>query len=142
MKTGLFRWLVLTVAVWIAANIVHGIRYDDKSSLLIAALVLGILNAFVRPILRLLSLPFIILSFGLFLLVINALLLMLTARLVEGFHVDGFWPAAGGSVVISIISMFLGYSGRQHIIVNGPPPPPPPPGSGAAPAGKGPIIDV
>ena len=140
MKTGLFRWLALTVAVWIAANIVRGIAYDNWRGLLIAALVLGILNTFVRPILRLFSLPFIILSFGLFLLVINALLLKLTAWLVPGFHVSGFWPAVGGSVVVSIVSMFLGYSGpRQRIVVNRMPVPPPGPD---APPGKGPIIDV
>jgi len=132
---------VLTVAVWIAASIVRGIDYDNWRDLLIAALVLGILNTSVRPILRLISLPFIILSFGVFLLVINALVLKLTAWLVPGFHVAGFWPAVGGSVVISITSMFLGYSGpRRNIIVNGSPPPPSDPG--AAPPGKGPIIDV
>ena len=141
MKTGLFRWLVSTVAVWIAASIVRGISYEDWRDILIAALVLGILNTSVRPILRLVSLPFIVLSFGLFLVVINALLLKLTTLIVKGFHVNGFWPAVGGSVVISIISMFLGYSGPpRHIVVNGPPPPPFDPG--AAPPGKGPIIDV
>ena len=142
MKQVLFRWAVLTVAVWIAAAIVPGISYADWRYLLAAALVLGVLNSFVKPFLQLLSLPFIIISFGFFLLVINALLLKLTAWLVEpGFHVSGFWPAVGGSLVISIISMFLGYSGRHKRIIidrtdtydssrRGPPP------------GKGPIIDV
>lgn len=142
MKTGLFRWVVLTVAVWIAASIVRGIDYDDWRSLLIAALVLGILNTSVRPILRLISLPFIILSFGLFLLVINALLLKVTAWLVPGFHVSGFWSAVGGSVVISITSMFLGYSGPRRPVTLKGPRPPPDSGPGAAPPGKGPIIDV
>jgi putative membrane protein len=117
------------------------IEYDDWRSLLIAALVLGVLNTVVRPILRLISLPFIILSFGLFLLVINALLLKLTAWLVPGFHVAGFWPAVGASVVISIVSMFLGYSGgpRRRIVVNDVNAPP---SDRTAPPGKGPIIDV
>ena len=138
----LFRWLVLTVAVWVAAVIVPGIAYDGWRCLLIAALVLGILNAFVKPILNLLSLPFIILSFGLFLLVINALLLKVTAWLVQGFQVSGFWPAVWGSVVISIVSMFLGYSGgpRRRIVVDRTNPPPPPDQN--APPGKGPVIDV
>lgn len=143
----LFRWLVLTVAVWVAAAIFYpSVRYDRTQDLLIAALVLGILNTLVRPILRLLSLPFIIVTFGLFLIVINALLLRLTGRLVPGFHVDGFWPAVGGSLVISLISLVLGYSrrrdppSRSHGGWRGPfrhartrhgPPP-----------GKGPIIDV
>jgi putative membrane protein len=141
MVTALLRWLVLTVAVWIAAVIVPHIEYDDWRSLLIAALVLGVLNTVVRPILRLISLPFIILSFGLFLLVINALLLKLTAWLVPGFHVAGFWPAVGASVVISIVSMFLGYSGgpRRRIVVNDVNAPP---SDRTAPPGKGPIIDV
>jgi putative membrane protein len=144
MKQALIRWLVLTVAVWIAAAIVPGISCEDWRYLLAAALVLGILNSFVKPVLQLLSLPFIIVSFGLFLLVINALLLRLTGwLLVPGFSVSGFWPAVGGSLVISIVSMFLGYSGpgrRGRIIIDradtydssrrGPPP------------GKGPIIDV
>jgi putative membrane protein len=134
------RWLMLAVAAWIAAAIVPGISYDNWQSLLIAALVLGILNAFVRPVLGLLSLPLIILTMGLFLPVLNALLLMLTAWLVPGFHVRGFWSAVGGSLVISLVSFFLGYSGQRRRIVVAPtavhtdqrrPPP-----------GRGPIIDV
>ena len=143
MINALFRWFVLTIAVWIAAVIVPGIAYDGRKSLLVAALVLGILNTVVRPILRLLSLPFIILSFGLFLLVINALLLKLTAWLVPGFQVAGFWPAVGASVVISIVSMFLGYSGgtRKRIVVDRMNVPPPPPDRDVPP-GTGKIIDV
>ena len=71
----LFRWFALTIAVWVATVIVPGLKYDSTQDLLIAALVLGILNAFVKPLLRLLSLPFIILTFGFFLLVLNAALL-------------------------------------------------------------------
>ena len=145
MTSMLFRWFVLTIAVWAAASIIPGVAYDRPQDLLIAALVLGVLNALVRPMLRLISLPFIILTLGLFLLVINALLLGLTARLVHGFHVAGFWPAVGGSVVISLISMLLGYSNRPRRVVRNAPPPfhaaPPPPRQGPPP-GKGPIIDV
>ena len=141
MQRILLRWLVLTVAVWIAAVVVPGIGYDGWPSLLLAALVLGILNAFVKPVLQVLSLPFVVLTFGLFLLVINALLLRSTAWLVPGFHVRALWPAMGGSLVISIVSMFLGYPGPRKPVVIGrtetlfstsrrPPP------------GKGPIIDV
>lgn len=139
----LFRWLGQTIAVAVAAAVVHGIHYDNWLSLLIAALVLGILNSLVKPILKILSLPFIIMTFGLFLLVINALLLRMVAWLVNGFHVDGFWPAVWGSLVISIVSLFLGYNRparRNRIIIDrtpsensnrrGPPP------------GEGPIIDV
>ncbi len=141
MKSAIFRWIVLALAVWLAAAIMPGIRYDDPQSVLIATLVLGILNAFVKPALSILSLPFILLTLGLFLLVINALVLMATAWLVPGFHVAGFWPAVGGSLVISIVSFFLGSTSRRdgHIVVGqfearrfeqGPPP------------GKGDIIDI
>jgi putative membrane protein len=138
----LFRWFVLMIAVWAATAIVPGVAYTGWQDLLIASLVLAILNVFVRPLLRLISLPFIILTLGLFLLVINALLLELTAWLVPGFRVDGFWPAMGGSLVISLVSVLLGYPNRpRHVVVNPPPPGPPPPRQGPPP-GKGPIIDV
>jgi putative membrane protein len=143
----LFRWFILTIAVWAATQIVPGVSYERPPDLLIAALVLGILNAFVRPLLRLISLPFIILTFGFFLLVINALLLWLTSKLVHGFHVAGFWPAAWASLVVSLVSFFLGYSRprqtRARIIFNhAPPPPPTPRRRKGPPPGKGPIIDV
>ena len=142
----LFRWLALTIAVWVATAIVPGVRYEQTQDLLIAALVLGVLNAFVKPLLRLISLPFIILTLGFFLLVINALLLRLTAKLVPGFHVDGFWPAVWASLVVSLVSMFLGYSNRgqprPRIIFNRPPPPPASSSQQGPPPGKGPIIDI
>ncbi|MFA5043294.1 MAG: phage holin family protein [Kiritimatiellia bacterium] len=107
---GIFmRWLILTLAVWVAAHVAPGIAYDNWPSLLIAALVLGILNAFVKPILMLISLPLIFVSFGLFLVLINALLLKATAWLAPGLHVASFWSALGGSLVISIVSLFFGY---------------------------------
>lgn len=113
MQSAVFRWIVLALAVWVAAAIVPGIRYDDGPSVLIAALVLSILNTFVKPALSILSLPFILLTLGVFLLVINALVLMATAWLVPGFHVAGFWPAVGGSLVISVVSFFLGSTNRR-----------------------------
>ena len=137
----LVRWMVLTLAVWVATRIVPGIAIDDWQSLLIAALVLGILNAFVRPILLLISLPLLVVTLGLFLIVINALLLLLTNKLVPGFHVAGFWPAVGGSLIISIVGLFFGATGRQkqqrRVVVDEPPPP-----KRGPPPGKGPIIDV
>jgi len=137
------RWFVLTLAVWVAASVVPGIDYHGSwQSLLIASLVLSILNTFVKPLLNLLSLPFIILTFGLFLLITNAIVLKLTGWLLAGrFDVAGFWPAVGGSLVISIVSMFLGYPRHRGAIrINrtdtiGPDRRSPPPG-------KGPIIDV
>ena len=142
----IFRWLILTIAVWVATQLVPGVNFDRTQDLLIAALVLGILNACVKPLLRLISLPFIILTFGLFLLVINALLLRLTARLVPGFHVNGFGPAVWASLVVSLVSIFFGYSDRRQarprIVINRPPPPPAAPPPRGPPPGKGPIIDL
>ena len=139
MKHVVVRWLILTLAVWVATYIVPGLGYENWKSLVIAALVLGVLNAFVKPILQMLAIPFIILTLGFFLLVINALLLRLTGWLVPGFHVAGFWPAVGGSLVISIVSFFLGYSGHRRIEVRrhgGPS------SDARPPPGRGPIIDV
>ena len=139
MIAGILRWLILTLAVWVAAQIVPGIKYDDWNSLLIAALVLGVLNMFVRPLLSLLSLPLIVLTLGLFVPVINALVLLLAAWLVPGFHVSGFWAAVAGSIVISLVGLFVGFPGRQRrIVVRGPPPQ----SQRGPPPGKGPIIDV
>ena len=106
----LVRWLILTLAVWVSAYVVLGIAYDHWQNLLIAALVLGILNAFVKPILLLISLPLIFVTFGFFLVLINALLLMATSWLVPGLHVASFWSALGGSLVVSIVGLFFGYS--------------------------------
>jgi len=105
----LVRWLILTLAVWVAVHLVPGIAYDHWQNLLIAALVLGILNAFVKPIILLISLPLILVTFGFFLVLINTLLLKATAWLVPGLHVASFWSALGGSLVVSIVSLFFGY---------------------------------
>ena len=103
----------------VAAWIIHGIRYDSTASLVGAALLLGILNAFLRPILLLLAAPLIILTLGLFIFVVNALVLYLVNDLVPGFHVDGFWSAFWGAILISIVSwmlsaFFRGSDGRVH----------------------------
>lgn len=102
------RWLVLTLAVFLAATVVPGITYSSWTDLLIAGLVLGILNTFLKPLLTLLSLPFIILTLGLFLVIVNALTLSLTGWLVGGFDVNGFWAAIFGSLIISLVNLFLG----------------------------------
>jgi putative membrane protein len=119
MRHFVFRWAITTVAVMVAAWIISGIRYDSIASLLGAALLLGILNAFLRPILLLLAAPLIILTLGLFIFVVNALLLYLVNDLVHGFHVDGFWSAFWGAILISLVSwmlsaFFRGSDGRVH----------------------------
>ena len=102
----LHQSLVGTFAVLIAVNVVPGITYDTTINLLLASLVLGALNAFLRPFLLLGCLPLLILTLGLFLMVINAMLLLLTAELVEGFNIEGgFWTAFWGALVISIVTL-------------------------------------
>src|SRR4051812_45718252 len=105
-RSFLQRWFVTTLGVLLAAGIVTGVKADSMVSLLAASLVLGVLNAFLRPILLLVALPLLVLSLGLFNFVINALLLALVGRVVNGFHVYGFWPALKGSIVISLVSLF------------------------------------
>lgn len=107
LKDFLQRWVITTVAVLVATHVVSGIHYDHWAALLAATLLLGLLNAFLRPVLLVLSLPFLILTLGLFSLVINALLLLLVGELVKSFHVAGFWPAFWASLVISVISVLL-----------------------------------
>lgn len=107
MRGVLIRFAVTGTAVFVASAIVPGIRVDTFGAGFAAVLVLALLNAVVRPILYLLSLPFIILTLGLFMVMINALLLELVAWLVKGFYVDGFWPALWGALLISIVSSIL-----------------------------------
>src|SRR5438045_2664892 len=106
-KDFLQQWLIGTLAVLVATQVVKGIHYDTGAGLLVATLLLGILNLFVRPLLTLLSLPLVILTLGLFRVVINAGLLLLVDGLVEQFHVDGFASAFWGALVISIVSLLL-----------------------------------
>ena len=108
----LIRLLISAAALWVATEIVPGVHYEGELIyLLLVALVFGLLNALVRPLLLLLSCPVLILTLGLFTLVINALMLMLTGwfsdRLNLGFHVAGFWPAFWGGLVVSIVSLTL-----------------------------------
>lgn len=104
----LLHWAITAFALWVASYVFKGVRYDSASTLLIAALLLGLANAVVRPLLVFFTLPLTLVTFGLFLLVINALMLMLVARLVSGFHVDGFWTAFWASIFMSLLSLVLG----------------------------------
>ncbi|MBI3603891.1 MAG: phage holin family protein [Nitrospirae bacterium] len=107
MRGLLIRFGVTGVAVFLAGQIVPGITVETFSAGMAAVIVLAFLNALVRPILYLFSLPFIILSLGLFMVIINALLLHLVAFLVKGFIVDGFWPSVWGALIISVTSTIL-----------------------------------
>jgi putative membrane protein len=106
-KNFLGRWLISILAVLIAEHVVPGIRYDAWTDLLVATLVLGFLNNFIKPVLLLFSLPILVLTLGLFTLVINALLLLIVSYIVSGFHVDGFGAAFWGALVISIATIIL-----------------------------------
>ena len=103
----LARWLTLTAAILLAAYLLDGIRVGGFFSALCAAALLGIFNAVLRPIALLLTLPFNVMTLGLFTFVINALLLKMVSGLIRGFDVMGFWPAVFGSVVISAASWAL-----------------------------------
>lgn len=117
----LARWLVLALGVLIATRIVPGIRCDGGSTLLVVVVLLSFCNAVLRPLLLLFTLPFIVVTMGLGVVVINALLFLLVGRLVEGFHVGGFWPAVGGSLVVSVTNLLV------SLFLRGRRPPPPPP---------------
>jgi putative membrane protein len=123
MRHFVFRWMITTVAVMITPVFISGVRYDTAGALFGAALLLGILNAFVRPVLLILSAPLILVTLGLFILVINALMLLWVPGLVPGFHVDGFGSAFWGAILISIISwvlsvFFRGSDGRVHVLTH------------------------
>jgi len=120
MRGLLIRFAITWVAVFLAGYIIPGIRVDTAGAGIAAAMLLALLNAILRPILYMVSIPLIILSLGLFAVVINALLLELVAWLVQGFHVNGFWPAFWGAVVISVVSTILNLwvsgEGRWEIV--------------------------
>lgn len=103
----LLHWGVMSLSLWVASYIFRGLTFSSKSSLLVSALMLGFANALLRPILVFLTLPLTLLTFGLFLLVINALLIMLVAALVKGFKVSGFWTAFFASIFIAAFSFFI-----------------------------------
>ena len=107
MKGLLIRWLILSVAIMAAAHLFSGIHVNGFGTALFAALVLGILNAFFRPILFILTLPINVLTLGLFTFVINAVLLMMTSGIIGGLVVDGFGSALFGSLIISLVSLLL-----------------------------------
>jgi putative membrane protein len=126
----LIHWTVTTLLLWVASHIFKGISYSSPAALWVAALLLGLVNAIVRPVLILLTLPLTILTLGLFLLVINALMMMLVSAVVKGFEVKGFWTAFFASLFIALLSFFLdaalwggatlrwttnGINGLQHV---------------------------
>ena len=102
-----YRWLVIALALAVSAWIVKGIEIHGVLSLFVAALMIGILNAFVRPLVLILTLPLNILTMGLFTFVINALMIIMAAKVVRGFTVTDFWSALVGAIFLSIISFLI-----------------------------------
>jgi putative membrane protein len=121
----LLRVVVNALAIMLAASIVPGIAVDGLVSALAAAVLLGLINAFVRPVLLILTLPITLLTLGLFLLVLNGFCFWLVAWLVKGFHVAGFGSALLGALVVSVVSWIvtalISDSGRVVVITNRPP---------------------
>jgi putative membrane protein len=116
----ILRGLVAALGLWAATEIMSGITIDSAMTLIFAGLLLGIVNAIVRPFALLLSLPALLFTLGLFLLVINAAMLGLVALMLPGFKIAGFWSAVGAAIIVSVVSWigswFIGSRGRFEII--------------------------
>ncbi len=102
------HWAVTALSLWVASHVFPGLKFDKGSTLAVAALLLGFANAVVKPLLIVLTLPLTLVTFGFFLLVINALMMLLVARLVPGFKVASFWTAFFASIFISLLSILIG----------------------------------
>ena len=134
----LLRWLVLALGVMLATRIVPGITCQDGATLVVVVLLLSFFNAILKPLMVLFTLPFILVTLGLGVVVINALLFLLVGRLVNGFHVDGFWSAFFGSLVVSVTNLLLSSFMRGGRPPRTPPNPPSTPPS----RGGGEVIDI
>ncbi|SFV10159.1 phage holin family protein [Pseudoduganella namucuonensis] len=100
-------WLINAAALFAVPYLMHSVNVTSVGAALVAALVLGLVNTLIRPVLLLLTLPVTMLSLGLFILVINGFLFWAVAQMVDGFHVDSFWSAMGGAILYSVISWAL-----------------------------------
>jgi putative membrane protein len=112
MNAILMRGAFAAIGFWIATYFVGGLHFDDGTTLIFSGLVLGLINAFVRPLFIVLTLPITVVTLGLFLLVINAAMVGCVAWLLPGMHVAGFWSALGTSVIVSVVSWIGGALAR------------------------------
>jgi len=116
MKGFLFRLVITGLGLWVAETIVPGVQIDGWGNLVVAALLLGIVNAVIRPIILILTLPLTVLTLGLFILVVNGISVALVAWLMPGFMLSGLWAAIVASIVVGLTSWFgsafVGGSGR------------------------------
>jgi len=108
VKRFVIHLLVIAAALWVTAYIIPGVTVSSWQTLAIAALILGFINAVIRPILTLLTLPITIVTLGLFYLLVNGFTFFLASKVVPGFEVAGFWWAVLGALVMSVISSFVG----------------------------------
>ena len=117
----LVRTLITALGLGLATVILPGVSIGEPVTLLVAALLLGLVNAFVRPLLVLLTLPLTLITLGFFLLVINAAMFGLVAAMLDGFHVAGFFSAVFGALIVgltsTLASLYIGPSGRYEVMV-------------------------
>ncbi len=117
----LVRLLISAAGLWLASEMVPSIEFRSAGTLVLAAVLLGIVNAVVRPVLVVLTFPITLITLGLFLLVVNAAMLGLVAALLDGFSVGGFWSALAGSLIVSltswVASWYIGPKGQVEIMV-------------------------
>lgn len=115
----LLRAAISALGLWVASQIFGGLHFSSPSKLAVAAILLGIVNAVVRPLAFVLTLPLTVLTLGLFLLVLNAAMVGLVAWIVPGFTISGFWTAVGASLIVSLVSWAassaIGSSGRVEV---------------------------
>jgi putative membrane protein len=115
----LMRAAISALGLWVASQIFGGLHFASPAKLVVAAILLGIVNAFVRPLVFILTLPLTVLTLGLFLLVLNAGMVGLVAWIVPGFTISGFWTAVGTAVIVSVVSWAassaIGSTGRVEI---------------------------
>jgi len=115
----LLRAAITALGLWVAGRLLSGMTFDSTSSLILAAIVLGIVNALVRPIAFILTLPITVVTLGLFLLVLNAGMVALVAWLLPGFAISGFWTAVGAALIVSLVSWaassVIGTNGRIEV---------------------------
>ncbi len=118
----LLRCVITGLGLWLADSLFDGIAINSTGTLILAAIVLGVLNGVVRPVLFFLTLPLTIVTLGIFVLVLNASMFGLAAAFFSGFQVASFWSALGGALVVSLISWmaswFIGSKGRYEVVIN------------------------
>jgi putative membrane protein len=124
LLTALLHWAFLALGLWLASFVFHGVRFQDRWSLWASALTLALVNAVIRPLLILFTLPLTLATYGAFLLVINAVMVLLVAAIIPGFKVNGFWNALFTSLLIALLSMVIQWASFSAVNQITPPPTP------------------